>query len=162
MGKIILRLDRVMADRKMSLNELSEKVGVSKAFSVVDFALLESCVRDNLNTNADRAMTVLRPLKVVIDNYEDGKEEFVEVDINPQKPELGTRKIPFTKELYIEREDFELVPPPKYIRLCPEKEVRLKGTYYIKYASHETDENGNITVVHCTYGWRQLPRRKKG
>jgi len=128
-----------------------EKVGVSKAFSVVDFALLESCVRDNLNTNADRAMTVLRPLKVVIDNYEDGKEEMIKVDINPQKPELGAREIPFTRELYIEREDFELVPPPKYIRLCPEKEVRLKGTYYIKYASHETDENGNVTVVHCTY-----------
>ena len=134
-----------------AVREFIEKVGVSKAYSVVDYALLESCVRDNLNINAKRAMTVLDPIKVVIDNYPDGVSEELEVEINPNKPELGTRKITFSKEIYIEKSDFALVPPPKYFRLCPEKEVRLKGAYFIKYASHEEDENGNITVVHCTY-----------
>ncbi len=128
-----------------------EKIGVSKANSVIDYALLESCVRDYLNENADRAMAVLRPLKVVIDNYPEDKREFIEVDRNPGKPELGRRKIEFSREVYIEQDDFMLDPPGKYFRLCPQREVRLKGAYYVKYASHETDENGNITVVHCTY-----------
>ena len=118
---------------------------------IFDYALLESCVRDNLNENADRAMAVLNPLKVVIDNYPDGKTEEIAIDINPSKPELGKRSVTFSKEIFIEQDDFMLDPPGKYFRLCPQKEVRLKGAYYIKYASHETDENGNITVVHCTY-----------
>ena len=128
-----------------------DKIGVSKAYSVIDYALLESCVRDNLNENADRAMAVLNPLKVVIDNYPDSKTEEIAIDINPSKPELGKRSVTFSKEIFIEQDDFMLDPPGKYFRLCPQKEVRLKGAYYIKYASHETDENGNITVVHCTY-----------
>ncbi len=128
-----------------------DKIGVSKANSVIDYALLESCVRDYLNEHADRAMAVLRPLKVVIDNYPEDKVEYIEVDINPNKPELGKKKVAFTREVYIEQDDFMLNPVGKYFRLCPEKEVRLKGAYYVKYASHETDENGNITVVHCTY-----------
>lgn len=128
-----------------------DKIGVSKAYSVIDYALLESCVRDNLNENADRAMAVLRPLKVVIDNYPAGKTEKIEIEINPNKPELGKRAVTFSGELFIEQDDFMLDPPGKYFRLCPQKEVRLKGAYYIKYASHEEDENGNITVVHCTY-----------
>ena len=128
-----------------------DKIGVSKAYSVIDYALLESCVRDYLNENADRAMAVLRPLKVVIDNYPEDKTDIIEVDINPAKPEMGKRSVTFSKEIYIEQDDFMLDPPGKYFRLCPAKEVRLKGAYYIKYASHETDENGNITVVHCTY-----------
>ncbi len=128
-----------------------DKIGVSKAYSVIDYALLESCVRDNLNENADRAMAVLRPLKVVIDNYPAGKTEEIEIEINPNKPELGKRAVTFSGELFIEQDDFMLDPPGKYFRLCPQKEVRLKGAYYIKYASHEEDENGNITVVHCTY-----------
>ena len=128
-----------------------DKIGVSKAYSVIDYALLESCVRDNLNENADRAMAVLRPLKVIIDNYPENKTEEIDIDINPSKPEKGKRAVTFSREIFIEQDDFMLDPPGKYFRLCPQKEVRLKGAYYIKYASHETDENGNITAVHCTY-----------
>ena len=128
-----------------------DKIGVSKAYSVIDYALLESCVRDNLNENADRAMAVLRPLKVIIDNYPENKTEVIYIDINPSKPEKGKRAVTFSREIFIEQDDFMLDPPGKYFRLCPQKEVRLKGAYYIKYASHETDENGNITAVHCTY-----------
>lgn len=128
-----------------------DKIGVSKAYSVIDYALLESCVRDYLNENADRAMAVLRPLKVIIDNYPEGKTEQIEVDINPNHPELGKTSVTFSREIFIEDDDFMLDPPGKYFRLCPTKEVRLKGAYYVKYASHETDESGNITAVHCTY-----------
>ena len=134
-----------------AIREFVNKIGVSKAYSVIDYALLESCVRDYLNTNADRAMAVIHPLKVVIDNYPDNKTEEISVDINPNKPELGKKTVTFSKEIFIEQDDFMLNPPGKYFRLCPEKEVRLKSAYYIKYASHETDENGNITVVHATY-----------
>ena len=128
-----------------------DKIGVSKAYSVIDYALLESCVRDDLNLNADRVMAVLRPLKVVVDNYPEGKSEEISVEINPNKPELGNKTVTFSKNLYIEQDDFMLNPPGKYFRLCPEKEVRLKGAYFVKYASHEEDENGNITCVHVTY-----------
>ena len=128
-----------------------DKIGVSKAYSVIDYALLESCVRDYLNENADRAMAVLRPLKVIIDNYPENQTEQIEVDINPNKPELGKTSVTFSREIFIEEDDFMLDPPGKYFRLCPAKEVRLKGAYFVKYASHETDENGNITAVHCTY-----------
>ncbi len=134
-----------------AVRDFVDKIGVSKAHSVIDYALLESCVRDYLNENADRAMAVLRPLKVIIDNYPDDKCENIEVEINPNKSELGSRSVTFSKEIYIEQDDFMLDPPGKYFRLCPQKEVRLKGAYYIKYASHETDSNGNITAVHCTY-----------
>lgn len=128
-----------------------DKIGVSKAYSVIDYALLESCVRDYLNENANRAMAVLRPLKVIIDNYPENQTEQIEVDINPNKPELGKTSVTFSREIFIEEDDFMLDPPGKYFRLCPTKEVRLKGAYFVKYASHETDENGNITAVHCTY-----------
>ena len=128
-----------------------DKIGVSKAYSVIDYALLESCVRDYLNEHADRAMAVLEPLKVIIDNYDESKTEEIEFDKNPNAPEKGKSTVTFSKEIYIEKGDFMLDPPKKYFRLCPEKEVRLKGAYYIKYASHETDENGNITAVHCTF-----------
>ena len=128
-----------------------DKIGVSKAYSVIDYALLESCVRDYLNENANRAMAVLRPLKVIIDNYLENQTEQIEVDINPNKPELGKTSVTFSREIFIEEDDFMLDPPGKYFRLCPTKEVRLKGAYFVKYASHETDENGNITAVHCTY-----------
>ena len=128
-----------------------DKIGVSKAYSVIDYALLEACVRDYLNENAERAMAVLRPLKVIIDNYPKDKTESIAVDINPAKPELGKREVLFSREIYIELDDFMLDPPGKYFRLCPAKEVRLKGAYYIKYASHETGDDGEITAVHCTY-----------
>ncbi len=128
-----------------------DKIGVSKAYSVIDYALLEACVRDYLNENVERAMAVLRPLKVIIDNYPKDKTESIAVDINPAKPELGKREVMFSREIYIERDDFMLDPPGKYFRLCPANEVRLKGAYYIKYASHETGDDGEITAVHCTY-----------
>lgn len=135
----------------IAVRNFVDKIGVSKAYSVIDYALLESCVRDYLNENANRAMAVLRPLKVIIDNYPQDKQEKIEIDINPNKPKLGKTSVTFSKEIYIEQDDFMLNPPGKYFRLCPEKEVRLKGAYYIKYASHETDSEGNITVVHATY-----------
>ena len=134
-----------------AVREFVDKIGVSKAHSVIDYALLESCVRDNLNQNAERAMAVLRPLKIIIDNYPEGETEKISVEINPNKPELGNKTVTFSREIFIEQDDFMLDPPGKYFRLCPEKEVRLKGAYYIKYASHETDGAGNITAVHCTY-----------
>ena len=134
-----------------AVREFVAKIGVSKAYSVIDFALFESCVRDYLNREADRAMAVLRPLKVIIDNYDENMTEELEVEINPNKPELGTKKVTFSKEIFIEQDDFMLDPPGKYFRLCPAKEVRLKGAYFIKYASLEQDENGNIIAVHCTY-----------
>ena len=134
-----------------AVREFVSKIGVSKAYSVIDFALFESCVRDYLNREAERTMAVLRPLKVIIDNYDENITEELEVEVNPNKPELGNKKVTFSKEIYIEKEDFMLDPPGKYFRLCPAKEVRLKGAYFIKYASLETDEKGNITAVHCTY-----------
>ena len=134
-----------------AIREFVDRIGVSKAYSVIDYALLESCIRDNLNLNAERAMAVLRPLKVIIDNYPEDKTEEISVEINPNKPELGSKTVTFSREIFIEQDDFMLDPPGKYFRLCPQKEVRLKGAYYVKYASHETDENGNITAVHCTY-----------
>ena len=128
-----------------------EKVGVSKAYSVVDYGLLESCVRDELNAQAPRAMAVLDPLKVVIDNYPEGQTETIEVEVHPDKPELGKKTITFGKEIYVEKSDFMIEPVKKYFRLFPGNEVRLKGAYFITCNSYETDENGNVTVLHCTY-----------
>lgn len=135
-----------------AIREFVNMIGVSKANSVIDYSMLESCVRDNLNKNAERAMAVLRPVKVIVDNFPDDVEETIEVPINPEKPELGNKTVIFTKELYIEQDDFCLEPPNrKYFRLCPEKEVRLKGAYFVKYSSCEFDDNGNISVIHVTY-----------
>ncbi len=134
-----------------AIRDFCERIGVAKANSVVDFALLEACVRDNLNQNAPRAMAVLRPLKIIVDNYPEEKTEQIEVDINPNKPELGKTSVTFSKEIYIEQDDFAMEPPKGFFRLCPAREVRLKGAYFLKFASLDTDENGNITAVHCTY-----------
>ena len=128
-----------------------EKVGVSKAYSVVDYGLLEACVRDELNENAPRAMAVLDPIKVIIDNYPEGQTEEIEVEIHPNKPEMGKRTVTFGKEIYVEKTDFMAEPVKKYFRLFPGNEVRLKGAYFITCNSYETDENGNVTVLHCTY-----------
>ncbi len=128
-----------------------DKVGVSKAYSVVDYGLLEACVRDELNAQAPRAMAVLDPIKVIIDNYPDGKTEEISVEVHPEKPELGTKTVTFGKEIYVERSDFMAEPVRKYFRLYPGNEVRLKGAYFITCNSYETDENGNVTVLHCTY-----------
>ena len=134
-----------------AVREFINRIGVSKADSVVDYGLLEACVRDNLNENAPRAMAVLRPLKVVIDNYPEGQSEAIEVEINPLKPELGTRTVHFSKEIFVERDDFMVEPPKKYFRLFPGNEVRLKSAYLVTCNSWETDEEGNVTCLHCTY-----------
>lgn len=134
-----------------AIRAFCEKIGVSKAYSVIDYALLESCVRDHLNLHADRAMAVLRPLKVIIDNYPADKVEEIEVEVNPNQPEKGKRKVSFSREIYIEQDDFMLEPIPKYFRLAPGREVRLKGAYLVQFASAETDEKGHVTAVHCTY-----------
>ena len=134
-----------------AIRDFCNKIGVSKAFSVIDYALLESCVRDDLNMNADRTMAVLNPIEVVIDNYPEGQVEELTVEINPNKPELGNRTIKFSKNIFIEADDFCEEPPNGYFCLCPDKEVRLKGAYFVKYVSCEKDSDGNVTRVHCTY-----------
>lgn len=134
-----------------AIRDFCEKIGVSKAYSVVDFALLESCVRDNLNKNSARVMSVVDPLKLVIDNYPEDKTDILEVEYHPDHPEYGSRKIPFTKELWIEKGDFMVEPIKKYKRLYPGNEVRLYKGYYVTCTGYDTDANGEVTCVHCTY-----------
>ncbi len=134
-----------------AIRDFVDKIGISKANSVVDYGLLESCVRDNLNSSAPRAMAVLDPLKVVIDNVEDDFSDILETDIHPDHPEMGKRKINFGKVLYIEKSDFMVDPPKKYFRLFPGNEVRLKGAYIVKCTGWDVDENGEVNCVHCTY-----------
>ena len=134
-----------------AIRAFCDMIGVSKAYSVVDFAMLESCVRDELNETAPRAMAVLHPLKLVIDNYPEGKEEEIEIENHPNHPEMGTRTVKFSRELYIEREDFMVEPPRKYFRLFPGNEVRFKSAYFLKCVGYDTDENGEVNCVHCTY-----------
>ncbi len=134
-----------------AVRDFCGRIGVAKADSVVDIAMLEHCVRENLNENATRAMVVTRPLKVVVDNYPDDKTETVYIENNPRKEDAGVHEATFSKELYIESEDFSLDPPPKYFRLKPDGTVRLKGAYVVKYKSCETDKNGNPVVVHVEY-----------
>ena len=134
-----------------AIREFIGRVGVSKAYSVVDYGLLEACVRDELNANAPRTMAVLDPLKVVIDNYPEGQTETIEVERHPDHPELGKASVTFGKEIYIEKSDFMIEPPKKYFRLFPGNEVRFKGAYFLKCVSYETDENGEVTCVHCVY-----------
>jgi glutaminyl-tRNA synthetase len=125
--------------------------GVSRTNGIVDIEMLEHFQRDDLNKRASRAMAVLHPLKVVIDNYPEGKTEFVEVQNNPEDPAAGTRQVPFSRELYIEYDDFREVPPPKYYRLSPGKEVRLRSAYFITAQSVVKDAAGNVIQVHCIY-----------
>lgn len=134
-----------------AIRDFISRVGVSKAYSVVDFGLLEACVRDDLNKNAPRAMAVLRPLKVIIDNYPEDLEEEIELPVNQDKPETGTRITKFSRVLYVEKEDFMIEPVKKYFRLFPGNEVRLRGAYFVKCVGFDRDENGGVTAVHCTY-----------
>ena len=134
-----------------AIREFSSRIGVAKSNSTVDVAFLEHCIRQNLNEYAPRAMAVLEPLKVVIDNYPEGQVEEFEADNHPQKPELGTRQVPFSRELYIERADFMENPPRKYFRLAPGREVRLKHAYYITCVGVVRDEQGAVVELHCTY-----------
>lgn len=134
-----------------AIRDFCARIGISKAYSVVDFGLLEACVRDDLNENAPRAMAVLRPLKVIIDNYPEGQTEEIEVEVHPKKPEMGTRKVTFSRELFIEQDDFMIEPAKKYRRFYPGNEVRLKGAYYATCTSYETDDDGNVTCIHVEY-----------
>jgi glutaminyl-tRNA synthetase len=125
---------------------------VAKNESVVDIALLEHCLREDLNRRAPRKMAVLRPLRLVIDNYPDGQVEEMEAINNPEDPQAGTRKVPFAKVLYIEQDDFREEPPPKYFRLAPGREVRLRYAYFVKCVDVVKDERtGEVVEVHCTY-----------
>lgn len=134
-----------------AIRDFINRVGVSKAYSVVDFGLLEACVRDNLNQNAPRAMAVLRPLKVIIDNYPEDLVEDIELPVNQDKPEMGTRITKFSKVIYVEREDFMVEPVKKYFRLFPGNEVRLRGAYFVTCTGWEALDDGTVTAVHCTY-----------
>ncbi|MCH4153238.1 MAG: glutamine--tRNA ligase/YqeY domain fusion protein [Mageeibacillus sp.] len=134
-----------------SIHNFSEKNGVAKVNSVVDFAFLEYCLREDLNANAKRAMAVIHPIKLIIDNYPSGKREEFDVENNPQDESAGTRKVPFSRELYIESEDFMEVPAQKYFRLYPGNEVRLKSAYIVKCKGCDKDSDGNVIAVHCEY-----------
>ncbi len=135
-----------------AIRNFAAAIGVAKNDNLVDIGLLESCVRDDLNETAPRAMAVLRPLKVVLDNYPEGQAEEFDCANHPQKPELGSRKVPFSRVLFIERDDFEEIPPKKYKRLAPGKEVRLRNAYVIRFEKLLKDEKtGEILELHCTY-----------
>ncbi|MBR3154397.1 MAG: glutamine--tRNA ligase/YqeY domain fusion protein [Lachnospiraceae bacterium] len=134
-----------------SIQKFVELVGVAKADSSVDYAMLEYCIREDLKMKVPRMMVVLDPIKLVIDNYPEDVTEMLEADNNLENPEAGKRLVPFGRELYIERDDFMETPIPKYKRLYPGNEVRLMHAYFVKAVSCEKDENGNVTVVHCTY-----------
>ena len=134
-----------------SIQRFVDLCGISKANSSVDYAMLEYCIREDLKMKRSRMMAVLDPIKVVIDNYPEGETEYLAVENNLENPELGSRQIPFTRELYIERDDFMEEPPKKYFRMFPGNEVRLMNAYFVKCVSFEKDENGNITLIHCTY-----------
>ncbi len=134
-----------------SIKLFVELCGVSKSNSSVDYAMLEYCIREDLKVKKPRMMAVLDPVKLIIDNYPEGQVEEVELPNNLENPELGNRKIPFGKELYIEREDFMEEPPKKYFRMFPGNEVRLMGAYFVTCTGCVKDENGNVVEVHCTY-----------
>lgn len=133
-----------------AINEFVKKAGVAKAYSIVDIGLLEHCIRDELNTNAQRRVAVLRPIKVVITNYPEDKEKYFELPNIPKNDEAGVRKVPFTRELYIDADDFAEVPPPKFFRMKPDGEVRLMGAYIVKCNEVIKDSEGNVVELHCT------------
>lgn len=134
-----------------AIRDFCDKIGVSKAYSVVDMGLLEACVRDALNSTAPRAMAVLDPIELIIENYPDGQTEDIEIPVHPDHPEMGTRTVKFSKHLFIERDDFMAEPVKKYFRLYPGNEVRLKSAYFVKCTRFETDEQGNPVKIYCTY-----------
>ncbi len=152
-----------------ALRMFVELSGVSKANSTAEMPMLEYCIREDLKVKDKRIMAILDPVKLIIDNYPEGQTEMVKGVNNPDNPELGEREIPFGRELYIERDDFMIEPPKKYFRLFPGNEVRLMNAYFVKCVSYETDAEGRVTVVHCTYDPetkqgtdREMPRKVKG
>ena len=141
-----------------SLRRFVELCGVSKANSSTDYAMLEYCIREDLKLKKPRMMAALDPVKLMIDNYPEGETEYLEVPNNLENEALGSRQVPFCRELYIDRDDFMEEPPKKYFRLFPGNEVRLMSAYFVKCVGFEKDENGKVTVVHCTYD----PETKQG
>lgn len=151
-----------------SIRMFTDMIGVSKSNSIIEYSLLENCLRDDLNKRAHRRMAVIDPLKMVIINYPEDKEELLEAENNPENEADGKRMIPFSRELYIEREDFMENPPKKYFRLFPGGEIRLKHAYYVTCVNVVKDAEGNVTEVHCTYdpaskgGWTEDGRKVRG
>lgn len=141
-----------------SIRMFMELAGVSKSNSSVDYAMLEYCIREDLKMTQPRMMAILDPIKLVITNYPEGQVEYLDVPNNQENPDMGTRKVPFARELYIERDDFMIEPPRKYFRLFPGNEVRLMSAYFVKCEDYVTDETGTVTEVHCTYD----PETKSG
>ncbi len=134
-----------------SIRNFCDMIGVSKANSVVDLAQLEYCIREDLKPKTPVVMAVLDPVKLIIDNYPEGETEMLTIENHPDNESLGKREVPFSRELYIERSDFEEIPPKKFFRLTPGMEVRLKGAYFVTCTGCVKDDNGNVTEVHCTY-----------
>ena len=134
-----------------AIREFAARIGVAKRENLVDVALLEDAVRDDLNRRAPRAMAVLRPLKVVIENYPEGQVETISLPLNPDRPEDGSRAVPFSRELFIERDDFMEEPPKKFFRLAPGREVRLRGTYFVTCVRAVTNDAGDVVELRCTY-----------
>jgi glutaminyl-tRNA synthetase len=152
-----------------AIRDFCERIGVAKANSIIDIALLEHCVRDYLNRHAPRVMAVLRPLRLVIDNYPEGQVEELEAENNPEDPGMGSRKVPFSRVLYIEQDDFSEDPPKKWFRLAPGREVRLKHAYYVTCVDVVKDaQTGEVIELHCTYdpetrgGWSEDGRKVRG
>jgi glutaminyl-tRNA synthetase len=145
-----------------SIRDFCERIGVTKQNSWIEMGVLEYCIREDLNENAPRAMAVLRPLRVVIENYPEDKTEYLEISNHPQKPEFGKREIAFSRVVLIEQDDFAEVPPPKYKRLVEGGEVRLRGTYVIKCNQVIKDNDGNITELRCTYDPDTLGKNPEG
>ncbi|MDA3901015.1 MAG: glutamine--tRNA ligase/YqeY domain fusion protein [Spirochaetes bacterium] len=151
-----------------SIRDFTSRIGVAKSDNIVDIAFLEHCLREDLNKRSNRAIAVLNPVKVIIENFSDDEELWLEATNNPEDEASGKRKIPFTRELYIERDDFKTEAPKKYFRLAPGKEVRLKFAFYVTCTSFETDNDGNIIEIRCTYdpatkgGWSEDGRKVKG
>ncbi|WP_426348831.1 glutamine--tRNA ligase/YqeY domain fusion protein [Alloiococcus sp. CFN-8] len=141
-----------------AIRNFCREIGVAKANSMVDSQMLEHFVREDLNAKAPRAMAVLKPIKVIITNYPEGQVEWLDAEVNPNAEEGGTKKIPFSRELYIESDDFMENPPKKYFRLFPGNEVRLRNAYFVKCTDFIKDENGNVVEIHCTYD----PETKSG
>ena len=133
-----------------SIFDFVSRAGVAKAYSIVDYELLEHCIREELNESAPRRIAVFNPIKVVITNYPEGKVEYFDMPNNPQKPEMGTRKLPFTREIFIDGDDFAEVPPPKFFRMKPDGEVRLMGAYIVKCNEIIKDESGKVVEIRCT------------
>ncbi|MFW6138090.1 MAG: glutamine--tRNA ligase/YqeY domain fusion protein [Spirochaetota bacterium] len=151
-----------------AIRDFCDRIGVAKSNSLVDVSLLEHCLREDLNRRALRVMVVLRPLKLVITNYPEGKTEYLDAENNPEDPGAGTRKLPFSRVLYVEKEDFRESPPKKWFRLAPGKEVRLKHAYYVTCREVVKNDNEEVCELHCTYdpntrgGWSEDGRKVRG